>query len=248
MANVDYLTSLILGTDKSTFAHVHTLMGCFTLARSKDRAFAKLQSAIPEYQRWLKSHGEDARIVRRPKTKIIEEIHVKGNAGRAGGPDPLFACDKTLATQEHVRRCLQLLKYTRADLLGLISKTSKRALDWKPLHEPRTARNTLQHIAEVDIWYLSRIRADALYFTSNRPRDIFKLLEYARSVVHETVPRLTEAQLRNIFYQVKWSGTRWPWTATKVLHRLVTRERQHTLYLKKILSLPDSPDKMRNLI
>ncbi len=235
-----YSTSLVLGTDGSASSHVHNLMGCSALASSKDRVLTKLQLAVPAYFRWLRSHGEDAKIVGRSKIEIVEEIRVKTNAGRAGGPDPLFTCDKVVATSKGISRCRRLLRYTRADLLEIVSQIPKEALNWKPAGEPRTIRNALQHIADVDLWYLSRIRADPPYDRNSR-KDIFIFLKHTRSLVHETLPRLTAAQRKDTIYPAKWGGTHWPWTSTKVLHRLVAHERQHTRYLKRILNLPSCP-------
>ena len=162
------------------------------------------------------------------------------NAGRAGGPDPLFKCDKTIATDQEIRQCLRLLEYSRADLIATTEHLPKSVLSWKPEGEPRTVRNTLRHIAQVDIWYLSRIDADPP-LDHARTRDVLAFLEYSRALVYKQLPRLTTNQRRNIFYPRERSNERSPWTATKVLHRLVSHERQHTRYLRRILASPASP-------
>lgn len=238
-----YTTSRIVGSDGSTHAHVHDLMGCTILARNPERALTKVRSAIPEYQRWLKQHSEEVAVVRRPSVRVVEEVRTRGNIGRAGGPDPLFQCDIETCSGRDITRCLRLLKYTRADLAALVSGLPREALDWKPQSEPRSVRNAIEHIARVDIWYLSRIRADPPLNRTGM-KDTFELLDYARSLVHAVLPRLTRAQRTQTFYPEKWSDSIWPWTATKVLHRLVSHERQHTRYLSRILSLPRGPRKV----
>ncbi len=89
-----YRTSLNIGRDGSTSAHVHDLMGCANLASTKERALTKLDSVIPDYYRWLRSKGERIPLVRDPQITIVEEIHSQGSAGEAGGSDPLFSCDR----------------------------------------------------------------------------------------------------------------------------------------------------------
>ncbi len=232
---------MIIGPDGSTQSHIHSLMGCFALASTKERVAMKLKSAIPEYFRWLRSHGEDVLIPTRPKLVVVQELRLRGSPGDAGGPDPLLRCDKVPASHQDVTRCLQLLGYARADLLQFLSCLSKEALDWKPEGEPRSVRNALRHMAQVDIWYLSRIDADP-DLDKTKMRDVFTFLTYTRSLVREVLPRLTRTQLRKVFYPRKWSDEPYPWTATKVLHRLVTHERQHTNYLGRILGLPGSPN------
>jgi uncharacterized damage-inducible protein DinB len=235
-----YKVSLIIGRDRSTQSHVHNLMGCFALASTKERALEKLRTGIPEYFRWLQRHGEDVRIPTSPRLSIVQELLMTGRPGEAGGPDPLLRCDKVASFERDVARCLRLLDYTREDLLGLISGLSEVVLDWKPQGEPRTVRNALRHIAQVDVWYLSRIDADPSLDRS-KTSDVFIFLEYSRELVRAALSSLTQSQLRKVFYPRKWSEKSYPWTATKVLHRLVTHERQHTSYLRRILALQGSP-------
>lgn len=233
-----YKTSLIIGPDGSTQSHVHSLMGCFALASTKERATMKLKSAIPEYFRWLRSHGEDVAIPSRPKLAIVQELRIRGSPGDAGGPDPLLRCDRVAASHRDITRCLLLLDYTREDLQELTSGMSRKTLDWKPDGEPRSVRNALRHVAHVDIWYLSRIGADPPLDKAEM-KDVFTLLNYSRSLVRDALPSLTQTQLVKVFYPRKWADKPYPWTATKVLHRLVTHERQHTNYLKRILAIPE---------
>jgi len=181
-----------------------------------------------------------ARFSTNPKLVVIQELRMRGSPGDAGGPDPLLRCDKVPASHQDVTRCLRLLGYTREDLLQLLSSHSKGALDWKPKGEPRSVRNALRHVAQVDIWYLSRIEADPP-FDKAKMKDVFAFLKYSRSLVAEALPSLTQTQLTKVFYPHKWSDKPYPWTATKVLHRLVTHERQHTNYLRRILALSASP-------
>jgi hypothetical protein len=110
-----YRTSLNIGHDGSTSAHVHDLMGWATLASTKERAISKLKLTIPDYYRWLRSKGERVPAVRNPQIMIIEEIRTRGSAGEAGGSDPLFSCDRIKCAHADISRCLQLLNYTRAD-------------------------------------------------------------------------------------------------------------------------------------
>ena len=72
-----YKTSFIIGPDGSTQSHVHSLMGCFALASTKERATMNVKSAIPEYFGWLRSHVEDVAIPTKPKLVVAQELHVR---------------------------------------------------------------------------------------------------------------------------------------------------------------------------
>src|SRR5207245_11200162 len=54
-ATMIFRTSLNIGHDGSSSAHVHDLMGCATLASTKERAISRLESTIADYYRWLRS-------------------------------------------------------------------------------------------------------------------------------------------------------------------------------------------------
>src|SRR5438034_9655279 len=97
-------------------AHVHELMGCFALSRSKSRALEKLVAVIPQYHQWLAEHGESTTIPKHVELTVVEGVDARGSAGSAGGPDPLRDCDRVPATNQDIARCLKLLKYTREDL------------------------------------------------------------------------------------------------------------------------------------
>src|SRR2546428_3868409 len=97
-----YRTSLNTGHDGSTSAHVHDLMGCATLASTKERAISKLELTIPDYYRWLRSKGERIPAVRNPQMTIIAEIRTQGSAGDAGGSDSLLSCDRIGRTQSDI--------------------------------------------------------------------------------------------------------------------------------------------------
>src|SRR5207244_11921349 len=120
-----------------------------------------------------------------------------------------------------------MIKYIRIDFEKIRQTIHSEKFDWNPPSEPKSLRNVLKHVAQVDIWYLSRIRADPR-LERTRMKDVFEFLDYARSLVHEVLPRLTTEQRSQTFRPKKWSGRRWTWTATKVLDRLAGNESEHT--------------------
>src|SRR5438034_11596538 len=113
-------------------AHVHELMGCFALSRSKNRALEKLVTVIPQYHQWLAEHGESTTIPKHVELIVVEEMDTRGSAGSAGGPDPLRECDMVPASNHDLERCLKLLRYTRYDLNHVITKLQNAAFSVTP--------------------------------------------------------------------------------------------------------------------
>jgi predicted RNase H-like HicB family nuclease len=80
-----YRTSLNIGHDGNTSAHVHDLMGCATLASTRERAISKLELTIPDYYLWLRSKGERIPAMRTPQmTDLRRNREAKPFAQRNG--------------------------------------------------------------------------------------------------------------------------------------------------------------------
>jgi len=207
------------------------------VAKSYDRALVKIHSAVPEYFSWLKKHGERVKEARTDLEIDVKEIIKTDDtpAGiKAGGPDPLFKCDEISVSSKDIERCIHLLAFSRKDLLKLITDLEDEVLDWKPEDEPRSIRDTLQHIARVDWWYISRLGISPPY-KEFPAHELQGMLKWFRQTAVEYLKKLSPEQRTRVFRISGHSDKPWPWTATKVLHRFVYHERQHTNYILRLL-------------
>jgi len=217
-------------------AFVPDCPGCWVFGRTKERAIEKARIAIVEWSEWQKKHGESiSDISNKVEIEVTEMLRVDYNPAEAGKPEPLFWSEVLPVQRDDIERTVRLMKYSRSDLLDLLSNISNECLDWKPPGKPRTIRNCLKHIAYVEPWYINRLNIEV---SEDYPDDFFELLNYTRYIVIECLKNFPERKMRGIFQPKK---DRSPvcdlWTARKVLRRLVDHERLHTKYIEKVLKM-----------
>ena len=229
---------LEIGSD-GTGAFVPDCPGCWVFGRTPESALRKVRAAVSEWFEWLRSHGE------RPSVKADEIAIVEGeilrvsyNPVEAGKPEPLFWSEVLPISNEDIERTIQLMGYSRNDLLKLVSALDGEVLDWQPPENPRTIRNCLRHIGIVEWWYITRLDID---LPEELPEDVFGLLHSTRETALYNLQNLPEE---------KWSGIYQPrkhvdpeavvcnlWTARKILRRFVDHERLHARYIEKVLKM-----------
>ena len=125
------------------------------------------------------------------------------------------------------------MKYSRQDLLELVSHLTREQLDFKPPGQPRSIKNCLKHIAHVEWWYVNRLNIE---MPEKFPKDLFGLMNHIRELVLGTLEKFPREKMRGVHQPLKYkSPTCDLWTARKVLRRLVDHERLHTRYIQKVM-------------
>jgi len=221
---------------EGTGAFVPSCPGCWVFGRTPERGLMKVKAAIAEWFEWLERHGEQVS----PETKdfeveVAELLRVSYNPVKAGKEEPIFWSEVLPITKKDVTRTLRLMRYSREDLLKLVSNLSNECLDWLPPNEPRTVRNCLRHIAYVEPWYITLLNVD---LPSTYPRNVFEMLNYTRQIVVDYLKNMPRDKMRGIFQPKKYPRSICNlWTARKVLRRLVDHERLHIKYIEKVLQM-----------
>jgi len=219
-----------------TGAFVPEYPGCWVFGKTPESALRKVKIAIAEWFDWMEKHGEKVSInLRKFEVEAAEILRVDYNPVEAGKPEPLFWSEVPPVTKEDVTRALRLMKYSREDLLDLVSSLDDECLDWLPPQKPRTIRNCLKHIAYVEPWYITRLDVDLPW---KYPKDVFELLDYTRSLVIRFLENFPRDKMSGVFQPKKDpSPVCNLWTARKVLRRLVDHERLHTKYIERVLKM-----------
>ncbi|MFQ6033603.1 MAG: DinB family protein, partial [Candidatus Bipolaricaulia bacterium] len=134
--------------------------GCWVFGRTPERALEKEREAVSAWLRWLRRHGEEVPEPGHIELEVAEMLRVDYNPVEAGKPEPLFWSEVQPINEADITRTLQLMGYSRADLLELVQGLDEEVLNWHPPGEPRTIENCLRHIAYVEPWYLSRLEIE----------------------------------------------------------------------------------------
>ena len=210
--------------------------GCWVFGRTKERAIEKVRIAIIEQVEWLTKHGESVPDIRnKVEIEIAEMLRVDYNPVEAGKPEPLFWSEVLPVEKDDIERTVRLMKYSREDLLSLVSTITEECLDWNPPSKPRTIRNCLKHIAYVEPWYITRLN---IALPEDYPEDVFELLNRTRNIVVDCLYNFPKRKMKGVFEPEKDKSPVCDlWTARKVLRRLVDHERLHTRYIQKVLEM-----------
>jgi uncharacterized damage-inducible protein DinB len=206
--------------------HVLSLPGCITLGPTPDLATSRVGEAILDHFIWLEHHGEKSQPTKSVRFEVIEHM-VRGKM-TSGGEMALFTHDCEPLTKEDIDRFLNLLSYSRSDLLKAIESVPKAARNWSPNEKIRSFNRILRHVRNGERWYVTRIRED-FKFQRSSPNPMTALSQ-AREDFIAFAKELTQKEHRNIYVPRNNPSynRKEEWTARKALRRALEHEREHT--------------------
>jgi uncharacterized damage-inducible protein DinB len=231
------------GNEHRSIAWMVEHPGCFAYGQDQGQALQAAPAAIQEYTAWMASHTVEPWLEAEPIQIQVEdgwdvygmneeyEVRPLGEPG-AYSINAWFRSDWKPLSEEDVRRGLQLLDWSREDLLKTIAGLGQAELDQHTSGERWSIAGILGHIGGAEWWYLDRL--GLAFPRSDVPRDPFERMDVVRSLLKRTLPELVET--------VKVLGTNAElWSYRKLLRRAVWHERDHTAHIAKLLAQCGSP-------
>lgn len=211
--------------------------GCFAYGTESSEAVMNMALAFLEYKRWIASHTAqswlkdvhdvDVRLADVWEVYEIDENYDVKADGRYS-VNAWFRYDWKPLTRLEVRHGLDILSFSRADLLKLVENLPDTILDRPYPGERWSIRGVLGHLAKAEWWYLDRL---GLAGISRRelPEDVFEQLAWVRRRLEEVLPTLEGAE------QVVGKDGEF-WSPRKLLRRAAWHERDHITHIQKLLS------------
>lgn len=138
-----------------------------------------------------------------------------------------FSSDWLPLTRLEIQRGIQLLSFSRQDLLELVRGLPAEILDRERAGERWSLRGILGHIANAEWWYLDRLDIADIP-RGELPEDVFDRLERVRNRLVEALPQLEGVEL------ARGKMGEW-WSPRKVLRRAVEHELDHVGHIRKLL-------------
>lgn len=221
-------------------AHVRELPGCFIWHKTQKKVLERVPGAIKGYLSFLKKNGEKSLKV---PDKIDFEIMEtqKGTCPVVSGSKAaLFSFDLLPPAKASINQCIRWMGYNRKELLNKVGKLPDKVLDWKPDKKARSIRETLNHVANCDIWYLSRLKDfKELCSVPEYPKEkIFEKLRTYRELAIKVLKSLSVEDRNRINVPRKWTKHKdEKWTAGKMLRRFLEHECEHIGTIEKTLRL-----------
>jgi predicted RNase H-like HicB family nuclease/uncharacterized damage-inducible protein DinB len=149
-----YALYLESGPQKTTtMVHVVELPGCVANGKTTDAALAATPDAIRAYLVFVKRHGAKVDPKAPFEVRVAEHI-TKGQFLGQGSPSALYEPDLRPLTPKEITSHVQMLKWSRADLLRLVVGLDARRLALKPAGRGRPIGNILKHVLEAEKSYI----------------------------------------------------------------------------------------------
>lgn len=205
------------------------LPGCFSSASTTAEALQKAPEAIANYFRWLK---ENEIVLVEEEITPIEVVLKERLASSAGDSGPLFEADRAAPDDLEIDNALNVAATARALLIEFMAEIPATLHDTLPIQGGWSLAQHLQHIMEVEAWYVLRLQ-EQLPGPQPTPQlnvDDASMQMFENAIDNEVLLRdLTPEQRTHVF--VHGPET---WTAAKVLRRLVHHLREHYAWMIEI--------------
>lgn len=230
---------LEIGAEGECLAHVLDLPGCVLRGESLAEALEGMPSEIRNYMAWLKRHGEVVNEIETLELRVVETNQGFGPF-RRGDRAALFSPDLLPPTMDEIEGLyFKRAGYARQDLFEITKDLPEQILDWRQKTGAMTVREILRHIGNAEQWYVSRlVPAGSLpqEWAHDADLPIIEFLEMERRTALKRLRRLSEEEISAITRPAHWTKhPDEPWTARKVLRRMVEHELEHVAHIRKIL-------------
>ncbi len=217
-----------------TVAWVLEHPGCFAYGRNANEAIHHLPNAIFEYAAWAGARGanwiapEEIEIGIEETFECYRIDQTTFERVETGGyiVESFFLHDWKPLTRSEIERALQILSWSRDDLLGMVSQLDPEKLAATYLGERWSIEGILRHIGGAEWWYMERL--GYAFSQDNLPKTPRERLERVRISLVELLP-----QLEGVKQVVGQDGELW--SPRKMLRRTVWHERDHIEHIRKLI-------------
>jgi uncharacterized damage-inducible protein DinB len=209
-------------------AYILDLPGCLARGASQGESLAALTAEIPRYFGWLKRHDDYTPDVRGPFVLVPRQVLATVPTER-GEAHVFFEPDAIPVDAEDMDWGTALLGWAADDLSALAARIPPAALDAPRPGGGWTIRRTLQHVADTQLWYMSRL--DAMPADTSPDQLGADVVVAVRHNTATLMRRLRTADDATRMVIREHGGERW--SLRKVLRLSVRHLRDHTHQLQQ---------------
>ena len=210
------------------------LPGCFAYGKDGGEALLNLPRAVVKHQDWIARHtpnswladlGDfDVRLVETFEAYTIDDAYELAREGYE--VECFFRHDWKPLTELDVLRGLQLLSWSRADLLAVAAELTPEKLEEKQPGERWSINGILGHVGGAEWWYLHRL--DRAGLTRDEvPKAPLERLAVVRARLEQALPGLVGVDL-----VVGKDGELW--SPRKLLRRAIWHEMDHIGHISRL--------------
>ncbi len=214
--------------------------GCYAYGADGDGAVAGIAPAFKVYKEWISRHTPDSWLTGVDEVEVslaeVFDCYTIDNEynlilGDGYEVNAWFRHDWKPLDRADIERGLQVLRFSRADLLPMVQVLPDTVLDRTYPRERWSIRGVLKHIANAEWWYMDRLELAGVSREA-LPEDVFERLALVRARLEEVLPTLEGAKL------VRGKSGEF-WSPRKVLRRSAWHELDHIEHIGKLLRFTD---------
>ncbi|MFW5714708.1 MAG: DinB family protein [Brevefilum sp.] len=209
--------------------------GCFAYGLDEPEALIRLPRALLSYEIWIKDHTQkpwinfddlDLRVVERYETFRIDENYRPAPEGQGYEINAWFIDDWRPLTSEEIEQGLKIFHWQREELLAGLSTLDPKILEKDRPGQRWNIWGIVKHIANAELWYLSRLDLTTLNYTHLNPEPKDRLNQTA-ALIDEVFPSFVDI--------VKVTGIEGEfWSYRKILRRTLWHQRDHIEHIKEL--------------
>jgi len=211
--------------------------GCYAIGEDGQSAVVAMARSLPEYITWIEQNAEvpwfspadiDIRL-----SEVFDDYYIDKHFNQVGKDEgcrlikAFFKTDWKPLTLLDVEHILQLISWSRQELVELISVLDDDKLDKVIIDKEWTIRQIIAHLGRSEWWLVDRLgRTHPEELLSEDP---FERLTKERGNLVEILPDLIDLQ------QVVGKDGE-IWSPRKVLRRICWHEKDHIQQIKRLLA------------
>lgn len=208
--------------------------GCFAYGVDGQEAVVNMARALPAYEKWVHTHNSagwpalgnlDLRVVDAWEVYTINDQY--DPAGEGYEVESFFLHDWKPLTAQDVQRGVNLLHWSREDLVRITRGLKQEQLDLLHPGERWSIRGILRHIANAEAWYLERLGL-AGWNRSETDSDEWHWMEVVRGRLLAVLPGLAQQEM-----VIGKDGEFW--SPRKLLRRALWHEIDHFQHIQALL-------------
>jgi predicted RNase H-like HicB family nuclease len=226
-----YAAYLEVGQDGQWLAVIPDLPGCFGRGATEQAALSALTAAIPSYYAWLQAHDDYTPVVHGPWNVLPRETFHTFLVGDYE-VNAFFTPDGEPVDDDELEWGLALLGWAHEDLMRQVGGAPAAVLDAPSLAGGATLRQALDHVAQAQLWYVSRLDAFPVpTAVSQLPGATIERLDRVHAACVDRLRAASDDQRTRL---LEHQGERW--SLRNVLRRSVWHVRDQTAQIQSILA------------
>jgi hypothetical protein len=209
--------------------------GCFAYGADEAEALIRLPSELLKCETWIKDHTSnpwvdlkdmDMYVAERYETFRLGDDYKPAPPGEGYEINAWFIDDWRPLSEDEFEKDLKIFQWQRDELLAGLTTLDPELLEKDFPGQRWNILGIAKHIANAELWYLSRLSLTSLT-RQDLPPDPFDRLEQTASLIKENFPKFI-GKINVIGIDGEF------WSCRKIVRRTLWHQRDHIEHIKQL--------------